>query len=253
MLIGYARVSPHDQTLTLQKDALQQAGCGKIFTDTVSSAKAERKGLEKALSVLRPGDCFVVWKLDRLGTSIKAVIRIMTPLEEQGIEFRSLTDNIDTTARGGKQLFRIIGAFRTLMREKTTAGLRVARTRGRKGGRPKTLTAEEIKTVQELYTNTNISIAEICRQMKISRMTFYRYVRPKKNNRQVFRDLFAGCVGWGSDNAVSARSYSDLLLHVPKSYKITFSDTSPTDLLILSLRFLYLILLLWYDINNSTL
>src|SRR5918992_3587543 len=114
------------------------------------------------------GDTFVVWKLDRLGTSIKALVRILTLLEEQGSEFKSLTENIDTTTRGGKQLFQIIGAFRTLMREKTKPGLRVARTRGRKGGRPKALNASDIKTVQELYAKRDIPVPEICQQMKIS-------------------------------------------------------------------------------------
>jgi DNA invertase Pin-like site-specific DNA recombinase len=183
MLIGYARVSPDDQTLTLQKDALHQAGCSKVFTDTVVTATTERKGLASALSKLRPGDTLVVWKLDRLETSIKALIRIMTRLEEQGSEFKSLTDNIDTTTRGGKQFFRIIGAFRTLMREKTKPGLRVARAKGRKGGRPKTLTPEEIQTVQKLYATPDIPVPEICRQMKISRMTLYRYVKSKEKDQ----------------------------------------------------------------------
>jgi DNA invertase Pin-like site-specific DNA recombinase len=183
MLIGYARVSPDDQTLTLQKDALHQAGCSKVFTDTIVTATTERKGLANALSKLRPGDTFVVWKLDRLGTSIKALVRIMTRLEEQGSEFKSLTDNIDTTTRGGKQFFRIIGAFRTLMREKTKPGLRIARAKGRKGGRPKTLTPEEIQTVQELYATPDIPVPEICRQMKISRTTLYRYVRSKEKDQ----------------------------------------------------------------------
>jgi DNA invertase Pin-like site-specific DNA recombinase len=177
MLIGYARVSPDDQTLTLQKDALHQAGCSKVFTDTIGTATTERKGLAHALSKLRPGDTLVIWKLDRLGTSIKALVRIMTRLEEQGIGFKSLTDNIDTTTRGGKQFFQIIGAFRTLMREKTKPGLRLARAKGRKGGRPKILTPEEIQTVQKLYATPDIPVPEICRQMKISRMTLYRYVK----------------------------------------------------------------------------
>jgi DNA invertase Pin-like site-specific DNA recombinase len=129
------------------------------------------------------GDTFVVWKLDRLGTSIKALVRILTLLEEQGSEFKSLTENIDTTTRGGKQLFQIIGAFRTLMREKTKPGLRVARTRGRKGGRPKALNASDIKTVQELYAKRDIPVPEICQQMKISRMTLYRYVKPKEKHQ----------------------------------------------------------------------
>jgi DNA invertase Pin-like site-specific DNA recombinase len=156
MLIGYARDSPHDHTLTQQQEALQKAGCSKIFTDSISAAKAERKGLDKALSVLRPGDCLVVWKLDRLGTSIKDLITTMTLLEEQRIGFKSLTDNIDTTAKGGKQVFRIFGALQPVMREKTTAGLSAARIRGRKGGRPKTLTAEEVQVLRELYNNIDL-------------------------------------------------------------------------------------------------
>jgi DNA invertase Pin-like site-specific DNA recombinase len=174
MLIGYARDSPHDQTLNLQKAALQKAGCTKIFTDTASGAKAERKGLEKVLSMLRPDDTLVVWKLDRLGTSIKELIATMTLLEERGIGFQSLTDNIDTTTREGKQVFWIFGALRSVMREKTTAGLSTARARGRKGGRPKTLTAEEVQVLRELYNNKGISIPEICQQFKISKMTLYR-------------------------------------------------------------------------------
>jgi DNA invertase Pin-like site-specific DNA recombinase len=197
MLIGYARVSPDDHTLTLQKDALHQAGCSKIFTDTIATATTGPKGLANALSNLRSGDTLVVWKLDRLGTSIKALVRIMTRLEEQGIAFKSLTDNIDTTTRGGKQFFRIIGAFRTLMREKTKPGLRVARAKGRKGGRPKTLTPEEIQTVQELYATPDIPVPEICRQMKISRMTLYRYVKQPEKQQPGLKGLVQRLRGLG--------------------------------------------------------
>jgi DNA invertase Pin-like site-specific DNA recombinase len=102
MLIGYTRDSPHDQTLTLQKDALQKAGCSNIFTDIAGGGKVKRKELDKALSLLRPGDTLVVWKLDRLGTSIKELVATMTFLAEQGIGFQSLTDHIDTTTSGGK-------------------------------------------------------------------------------------------------------------------------------------------------------
>ena len=189
MLIGYARDSPHDQSLTIQQEALETAGCSKIFTDTVSDAKAKRKGLDKALSTLRPGDTFVVWKLDRLGTSIREVTHTMILLAERGIGFISLTDNIDTTARGGTQVFRIFHALRTVMREKTTAGRRIARAKGRKGGRPKTLTPEEIKLLQELYNNPDISIQEICEQLKISRMTLYRYVKPREKHQPGLKGL----------------------------------------------------------------
>jgi DNA invertase Pin-like site-specific DNA recombinase len=195
MIIGYARGTPHDQTLSLQKDALAKAGCTKIYTDTANDAKAQRKELEKALSLLRQGDTLVVWRLDRLGTSIKDLTATMRFLAEQGIGFQSLTDSIDTTTRGGKQVFRIFGALRTVMREKTTAGRRVARARGRRGGRPKALTAEEIKTVQELYTNTNIPIAEICRQLNISKMTLYRYVRPREPQKPRLRGLIRQLTG----------------------------------------------------------
>jgi DNA invertase Pin-like site-specific DNA recombinase len=183
MLIGYARDSPHDHTLTQQQVALKKAGCGKIFTDTLSGVKANPKGLEKALASLRPDDTLVVLKLDRIGTSIKDVIRTMTYLSERGIGFKSLTDNIDTTARGGMQVFRIFGALQTVMREKTTAGRRIARAKGRKGGRPKSLTPEEITLLRELYANPNISVPEICEQLQISKMTLYRYVKPKEKHQ----------------------------------------------------------------------
>jgi DNA invertase Pin-like site-specific DNA recombinase len=133
MLIGYARVSTHDQTLVLQQDALKKAACSKIFTDTASGAKTERKGLEEALSYVRKGDTLVVWRLDRLGRSLPHLISTMTDLEEQGIGFKSLTENIDTTTSGGELIFHIFGALaefeRNLIRERTQAGLTAARER----------------------------------------------------------------------------------------------------------------------------
>jgi DNA invertase Pin-like site-specific DNA recombinase len=195
MLIGYARDSPHDQTLNLQQDALTKAGCRKIFTDSVSNAKAQRKGLKKALSMLRPGDTLVVWKLDRLGSSIKELIRTMTFLEEQGIGFQSLTDHIDTTAKGGTQVFRLFRALQAVMREKTKPGLRVARAKGRKGGRPKTLTDEEVQVLRELYNNKEISIPEICQQFKISKMTLYRYVKPREPQAPHLRGILRQLTG----------------------------------------------------------
>src|SRR5512133_3754740 len=143
MLIGYARVSTSDQTLDLQKDALRQAGCERIFTDTASGAKAERIGLEEAMSHLRKGDILVVWKLDRLGRSLKHLIETITALNAEGIGFKSITESIDTTTSGGKLIFHIFGALaefeRDIIKERTQAGLTAARARGRLGGRPKAL------------------------------------------------------------------------------------------------------------------
>src|SRR5512132_1089388 len=138
MFIGYARVSTSDQTLDLQKDALQKAGCGRIFTDTASGAKAERQGLDEALSYVRPGDTLVVWRLDRLGRSLPHLIETITALDNRKIGFKSITEAIDTTTSGGKLVFHIFGALaefeRDIIKERTQAGLNAARARGRKGG-----------------------------------------------------------------------------------------------------------------------
>jgi DNA invertase Pin-like site-specific DNA recombinase len=180
MFIGYARVSTQEQTLNLQKDALQQAGCTKIFTDTASGAKAERKGLDEALNYVRKGDTLVVWRLDRLGRSLPHLITTMTALEERGIGFKSLTENIDTTTSGGKLIFHIFGALaefeRNLIRERTQAGLTAARARGKKGGRPKVLTVQKRSIARELYDNGH-PIMDICRTLKISRASLYRALK----------------------------------------------------------------------------
>jgi DNA invertase Pin-like site-specific DNA recombinase len=180
MLIGYARVSTHEQTLNLQRDALTKAGCNKIFTDTASGAKTERIGLEEALSYVRKGDTLVVWRLDRLGRSLPHLIATMTDLEERGIGFKSLTENIDTTTSGGKLIFHIFGALaefeRNLIRERTQAGLTAARDRGRTGGRPKALTGRKLTIAQDLY-DKRYPIAEILQTLNISRATLYRALR----------------------------------------------------------------------------
>jgi DNA invertase Pin-like site-specific DNA recombinase len=180
MLIGYARVSTHEQTLNLQQDALQKAGCTRIFTDTASGAKTERKGLDEALAYVRHGDTLVVWRLDRLGRSLPHLITTMTGLEERGIGFKSLTENIDTTTSGGKLIFHIFGALaefeRNLIRERTTAGLTAARARGKKGGRPKTLTGKKLSIAQDLYDKRH-PILEICQTLKVSKTTLYRSIQ----------------------------------------------------------------------------
>src|SRR3989440_5735972 len=187
MLIGYARVSTQEQTLNLQKDALEKIGCIKIFTDTASGAKAERNGLEEALEYVREGDTLVVWRLDRLGRSLKHLIETITKLNHRKIGFKSITENIDTTTSGGKLVFHIFGALaeseRDIIRERTNAGLRAARARGRKGGRPKALTSKTVQMAQQLYHDKANSIADICKTLNISRATLYRYIQVKKNRR----------------------------------------------------------------------
>src|SRR3954447_12867465 len=183
MLVGYARVSTSDQTLDLQQDALTKAGCTRIFTDTASGAQTERKGLQEAISYVRVGDTLVVWKLNRLGRSLKDLITRITELNDRKIGFRSLTENIDTTTSGGKLIFHIFGAFaefeRDIIKERTNAGLEAARTRGKLEGRPKALSPEKIKLARRLYADTGTSVAEICKMLGISRHTLQRYVKRK--------------------------------------------------------------------------
>jgi DNA invertase Pin-like site-specific DNA recombinase len=181
MQIGYARVSTADQTLHLQQGALTKADCSKIFTDTASGAKTERKGLDEALQYVRPGDTLVVWRLDRLGRSLPHLIATMTGLEERGIGFKSMTENIDTTTSGGKLIFHIFGALaefeRNLIQERTAAGLLAARARGRRGGRPKVLTGRRLSIAQDLYNNSQNKIPEILQTLKVSKATLYRSVK----------------------------------------------------------------------------
>src|SRR5512134_3456756 len=183
MLIGYARVSTSDQTLELQKDALEKAGCSRIFTDTASGAKQERIGLDEALDYVRAGDTLVVWRLDRLGRSLTHLIETITGLNNRDIGFKSVTENIDTTTSGGKLVFHIFGALaefeRDIIRERTQAGLHAARARGRRGGRPKSLTPKKAQMAEALYKDKNNTIDEICKTINVSRATFYRYVKAK--------------------------------------------------------------------------
>ena len=187
MLIGYARVSKTEQHLELQLDALNKAGCEQIFTDKITGAKGERKGLEDALSHLRKGDTLVVWRLDRLGRSLKHLIETLTGLREKEIEFKSLTENIDTSTPTGVLMFHFIGALaefeRNLIRERTNAGLEAARARGHKGGRPKVGETETKRMARKLYEDKSNTIKDICKSLRISKATLYRYVnenRPAK-------------------------------------------------------------------------
>lgn len=180
MKIGYARISTADQSLDLQTDALKAAGCEKVFQDVASGAKDERKGLADTIAYARAGDVLTVWKLDRLGRSLKHLIETVNRLHEKGVGFASVQENIDTTTPGGKLIFHIFGALaefeRELIRERTNAGLKAARARGRKGGRKEKLTPKQVEMARAMVNNPNISISSICETFKISKPTLYRYV-----------------------------------------------------------------------------
>ena len=180
MLIGYARISTDDQNLALQHDALTAAGCEKIYEDRISGARAERPGLALAMEVARAGDTLIVWRLDRLGRSLKDLITLAERLEQRKVGLRSLKEALDTTSSGGRLIFHMFGALaefeRDLIRERTQAGLSAARARGRLGGRPKLLTPEKRRLAVQLYRAKEHSIAEICRLMGISKPTLYSYL-----------------------------------------------------------------------------
>ena len=181
MHIGYARVSTHEQNLALQQDALTRAGCKKILVDRVSGTVAERTGLTTSKELLRAGDTLVVWRLDRLGRSIKDLIAWVSWLEHEGIGLKSLQEGIDTTSPGGKLIFHIFAALaefeQQLIQERTRAGLRAARARGRMGGRPKALAASKRQRAVQLYQEKQLTVREICEMMGISKPTLYTYVR----------------------------------------------------------------------------
>lgn len=179
MLIGYARVSTLDQNLGLQRDALEEAGCERIFTDTKSGKDTERTGLKEALKYARSGDTLIVWKLDRLGRSLKDLIEIVQTLQGRGIGFKSLQESIDTTTPGGKLVFHVFAALaefeRDIIRERTHAGLTAARARGRHGGRPRKMDERKMKAAERLLSDPEKSISEICRSLRIARSTLYRH------------------------------------------------------------------------------
>ena len=185
MLIGYARVSTADQKLDLQNDALTKAGCERIFTDTAGGAGAERTGLEQALSFARKGDTIVVWKLDRLGRSLKHLIETVTGLSDRGVGFQSLQETIDTTTSGGKLVFHVFGALaefeRDIIRERTLAGLAAARAHGRMGGRPRNLDDKKKRHAVMLHSDPTNSVEDICRTLGISKAMLYRYLAEQKS------------------------------------------------------------------------
>ena len=184
MKVGYARVSTKDQTLDLQLDALKKAGCTKIYTETVSGAKAERPVLTKLMDAVRSGDVLVIWKLDRLGRSLRNLIDIVNDLLGRKVGLKSLSDPVDTTTSHGRLIFNLFASLaefeRDIIRERTNAGLVAARARGRTGGRPKGLGqgAEQTACAAEtLYREGKLSSQQIADRLSISKSTLYAYLR----------------------------------------------------------------------------
>ncbi len=181
MIIGYARVSTIDQNPDLQIDALEAAGCDRIYIDKASGSVADRPELDKLKTILRAGDTLVIWKLDRLSRSLKHLMEWMEYLEKEKVQLKSLQDSIDTSTSMGKFVFHIFGALgqleRDIIRERTLAGLSAARARGRVGGRPRKVDEKKKKRIKELYAKKEMTIQEICDWAGISRGTLYKYIR----------------------------------------------------------------------------
>jgi len=179
MLIGYARVSTVEQNLDLQREALTRASCEKIFEDKLSGVRQERPGLTKAVEVLRSGDTLVVWKLDRLGRSVKQLVDLVSELQTQGVQFKSLTDAIDTGTPSGRFFFHVMASLaemeRELTVERTRAGLELARQRGRKGGRKAKMTASKIEAAKKLLAS-GVAPTDVARDLGVSIPTLYRWV-----------------------------------------------------------------------------
>jgi DNA invertase Pin-like site-specific DNA recombinase len=179
--VGYARVSTADQDLALQLDALQAAGCAKVFEDCASGARADRPGLRAALDYAREGDVLVTWKLDRLGRSLPHLIETVAALERRGVGFRSLTEAIDTTTPGGRLVFHLFAALgqfeRDLIRERTRAGLAAAAARGRKGGRQPVVTAEKLRRARDLIAK-GLSVRDAAVRLRVGKTALYEALQP---------------------------------------------------------------------------
>ena len=186
MKIGYARVSTKDQNLDLQLDALTKAGCEKIYREKVSGAGKERPELQKMLENIREGDVIVIWKLDRLGRSLRHLVEIVNDLMIKKVGLQSLNDPIDTTTPQGRLAFNLFGALaefeREIIRERTRAGLEAARARGRQGGRPKGLSdkaQQKAMVAETLYKEQKLTVQQIAEQLHISKATLYSYLRSR--------------------------------------------------------------------------
>lgn len=185
MKIGYARVSTKDQNLSLQLDALKKDGCDKIYSEQESGSKTSRKELNLVLEVLREGDSLVVWKLDRLGRSVRSLVALIEDLEQRGVHFKSLTDNIDTSTPSGRFFFHVMASFaqmeRELLIERTQAGLEMARKQGRIGGRKRVMTDSKINAAKRLLSN-GIPPKDVAHDLGVSVPTLYRWIPASENH-----------------------------------------------------------------------
>lgn len=180
MLVGYARVSTTDQRTELQLDALQAVGCARIFVEKASGAHRERPELKLALDYVRTGDSIVVWKLDRLARSLRQLIETVEDLDRRGVGFRSLTEAIDSSTPSGRLVFHLFAALaefeRSIIRERTMAGLEAARLRGRKGGRPPALSAQDLSVARTLLKEGSLTVVEVASRVGVTPSTLYRYL-----------------------------------------------------------------------------
>jgi DNA invertase Pin-like site-specific DNA recombinase len=185
MLIGYARVSSDEQDTAMQLDALSEAGCKTVYEEKASGASSERLQLKAALKALRAGDTLVVWRLDRLGRSLPHLIETIANLEEMGVGFRSLTEALDTTTAGGKLVFHVFAALadfeRSLIKERTKAGLKAARARGRVGGRPRKLSDKQVSMAEKLLETH--AAADVADQLGVDRSTLYRALKAREETQ----------------------------------------------------------------------
>jgi DNA invertase Pin-like site-specific DNA recombinase len=179
MEVGYARVSTEEQSLALQLDALKKAGCEQVFTDKISGTRVERPGLNQALTHLRDGDTLVVWKLDRLGRSVKGLVDLVAELERRGVQFKSLTDGIDTSTPAGRFFFHVMASLaqmeRELIQERTKAGLAAARKAGRVGGRKRSMTETKLKAARRLLADGTLP-KDVAQSLGVSVPTLYRWL-----------------------------------------------------------------------------
>ncbi|HPB27764.1 MAG TPA: recombinase family protein [bacterium] len=190
MLIGYARVSTEDQHLILQQEALEKSGCERIFTDKMSGTRADRPGLKDALSHLRQGDTFVVWKLDRLGRSVKGLVDLVGDLEKLGVHFKSVTDSIDTSTPAGRFFFHVMASLaqmeRELIVERTRAGLAAAKKQGRAGGRRRRMTETKVNAARKLLAD-GMSPRDVAQNLGVSIPTLYRWLPAAESQDTVLR------------------------------------------------------------------